>query len=358
MTTLGENDGRDSETMGEWSAALDAQNVATDVQTETTTVEEMMEAPMVASGDCLETVDPLALVTTPEEVMMVVGVDPAMCTLSTFVSADEAVLSESSGTPLKSVLATPLTPLRDFLSAAESTPGAFGQEHASGLRDTSADMEMDVGTRSRRVVGRKLAVVEDDVETQSSMSVTSVDEGLTTASSSKAKNKGVKRSRRTEGKEESNGERKREKKGKKRQAVRKDTPEELSDGKCGEPKGVVDLVFEDMSSSVLGGAIVEWANRIDEIRAKSKNLQGRLNGEMKKCVSKIKEGTALLVARSEATGDPQFLRMRNTEWATRLREMENENARLKEQLRKMSLGPSPPRRKRKVDRVASGTDSP
>lgn len=101
---------------------------------------------------------------------------------------------------------------------------------------------------------------------------------------------------------------------------------------------MVEHVFEDMSSSVLGGAILEWANRVEEIRMKSRNFQGKLSGEMKKCVIKIKEGTALLVARSEATGDPHFLRMRNTELATQLRETENENARLKEQLRKMSLG--------------------
>lgn len=115
-------------------------------------------------------------------------------------------------------------------------------------------------------------------------------------------------------------------------------------------------VFEDMSSSVLGGAISEWADRIDAIRVKSKNLQGKLNGEMKKCVAKIKDGTALLVARSVATGDPQFLRMRNSELTSQLRESENENARLKEQLRKMSLGPSPPRCKRKIDRMVTGVD--
>lgn len=62
---------------------------------------------------------------------------------------------------------------------------------------------------------------------------------------------------------------------------------------------------------------------------KSRNFQGRLNGEMKRCVIKIKDGTAALVARSEATGDPQFLRMRNSELVTQLRESERENARLR-----------------------------
>lgn len=120
---------------------------------------------------------------------------------------------------------------------------------------------------------------------------------------------------------------------------------------------MVDLVLEDMSSSVLGGAMSEWANRVEEIRAKSKNIQSKLSGEMRKCITRIKDGTALLVARSEASGDPHFLRMRNNELATQLREKENENARLKEQLRKVSLGPSPPRRKRRIEKAEGGMDS-
>lgn len=77
-------------------------------------------------------------------------------------------------------------------------------------------------------------------------------------------------------------------------------------------------------------------------------MQGKLSGMIKKSVAKIKEGIALLVVRSMATGDPQFLRMRNTELVAQLREAERENARLQEQLRKKSPEmPSPPRKKKK-----------
>lgn len=368
MTTHGEqrtmSDGRDghvSEVLEGGLVVLVGQSVETDVQTVLTSVGEIWDDPVVPSGDPLALDDPLAIATSPEEVMMVVDVDPALHALPTLMSEDEAVLSPSTGSPLKSVVGTPVTPHRDFLSTVDSSPGVSGRENASA---SGVDVEMEVGVKSRKVIGRRLAVVEDDIETQSSMSM-SLDEGPTSTSSSMFRTKGVKRSRKSEDKkdkdkrteEESNEERKRKRKGKKKEHVKKDTPEEEETGKSGEPKGVVEHDLEDLSSSVLGGAISEWANRIDEIRVKSKNLQGRLNGEMKKCVSNIKEGTALLVARSVAAGDPQFLRMRNSELDSRLREAESENARLREQLRKMSLGPSPPRRKRKVDRTASGTDA-
>lgn len=127
-----------------------------------------------------------------------------------------------------------------------------------------------------------------------------------------------------------------------------------NEGKDGEPKGIVEHALEEMSSSVLGGAILEWSNKIDEIRVKSKNFQGKLNGEMKRCVIQIKEGTSFLVARSEASGDPQFLRMRNSELVSQLREAERENARLKEQLKRTSPIPSSPLRKRRSERMIDG----
>lgn len=133
-------------------------------------------------------------------------------------------------------------------------------------------------------------------------------------------------------------------KGKKKEVGSRETLEEVeSEGAHAEPKGVVDQALEAMSSSVLGGAMKEWVDRIDEIRIKSKNLQGKFSGDMKRCVTKIKEGTTLMMIRLEATGDPHFLRMRNSELASHLREAQSENARLEEQLRRLcSATPSPP----------------
>lgn len=365
-TTIAEpgilNKGRDTETTDGQMLTTEALVEQSEVMMGDVVAEAMTMGEMTvvadASGEFVVLDEQSMEMPTAMEPPMVVEIDPLGCSMSAYVSADEAVLSATSVTPLKSAVITPVTPRREFLSAAESSPSV------SGVRETTEECDLGVSSK-RRVVGRKLAVVEDDAESQ--MSVTSDDENIsTTASSSRMRNKGIKRGRGSEknrerkyvgrSEERSSEEVMRKKKGKKKEVGRKDTPEELSDGKSGEPKGVVDLVFEDMSSSVLGGAIMEWANRVDEIRVKSRKFQGKLSGEMKKCVNKIKDGTALLVARSEATGDPQFLRMRNSELGTQLRESENENARLREQLRKLSLGPSPPRRKRRIEKVEDEAD--
>lgn len=366
MTTLGTqrtlSDERSSEMLEGELIVLDGQSAVSNVPTVTTNTDETLVDSATAGGDPLLLEDPLAMTPSPEEVTMVVDVDPATCALPAAKVDDEAVLSPSSSSPLRSVVGTPGTPLRDFLSTVDSSPDIPGRGNPKSREAT--ETETEIGTRTRKVVGRRLVVVEDDDESQSSTVSMSLDEGLMSTSSSLFRTKGVKRSRKPEDRkdkkkrteEDSDEEKKKKRKGKKK-VGKKDTPEELSDGKSGEPKGVADHVLEDMSSSVLGGAIFEWTSRIDDIRVKSKNLQGRLNGEMKKCVKNIKEGTAILVARSVATGDHQFLRMRNSELDSRLRESENENARLKEQLRRMSSGPSPPRRKRKTDQDASGTDA-
>lgn len=94
---------------------------------------------------------------------------------------------------------------------------------------------------------------------------------------------------------------------KKREGNGRETPEEEErNGPSGEPKGVVGHVFENMSSAVLGGAIAEWVDQIEDMRKKSKNLHGKFSGTMKSFLAKIKEGAALLVVRSEAVGDPHF----------------------------------------------------
>lgn len=310
------------------------------------------------------------------EESLVVEVDPLMCFPSApaSVPAYETVRNDGSA-PLVGLVpsssAATLVPCEDFMSAVESSPSVSGLGRIGSRTrradddvgyevDRDEDSEIKTSPKSKKVVGRKRAVVAEDSDVQSSMSVTSAyeDESMTASSSKK---KGVKRGREMEkekdqgkegkSEEKSSVERKKKRKIKKKESGKKDTPEEEMEGKSGEPKGIVDPVLEDLSSSVLSGAILEWINRIDEIRVKSKNFQGRLSGEMKRCVNQIKEGTILLAARSEATGDPQFLRMRNSELVTQLREVQRDNARLKEQLRKVSPGPSSPLRKKKIERA-------
>lgn len=354
-------------------------HVLTTMATDEQTVDDDGQANIISMGERMGMIDvdsildeqPI-LVIDEDDTMMVLEVDPLLCPMPTYLSAgeEEAVLSPSTGSPMKSVSVTPVTPRRDFLSAVESSsPAVSGLGGGtSKIRETNVGDVMEVDLKKKKkVIGRRLAVVEDDGETQTSECSSSIDgDALTTASSSRVRNKGTKRGRGAEkdldftgSLEEESSESRGKKKGKKRKAVKKDSPEEvLSDGECGEPKGIVDLLLEEMSSSVLGGSMMEWVNRVEEIRVKSRKFQGRLSGEMKKCMGKIKEGTALLVARAEATGDPQFLRLRNSELDSRLLEVENENVRLKEQLRKLSLGPSPPRRKRKVEKGDFDMDRP
>lgn len=179
------------------TVASDERNVTTnDGQTETMTMREVM---VVIGGDLTVADEQPVISTAVEEATMMVDVDALACPLSAFLSADEAVLSPSSGTPLKSVSVIPLTPCRVFLSAAESTPDVSGPGYDTNVaRETSAVCDLDMVLR-RRDVGRKLAVVEDDDETQTSKSNSSADEDiLTTASSSRARNKGIKGGRKTE----------------------------------------------------------------------------------------------------------------------------------------------------------------
>lgn len=266
---------------------------------------------------------------------MVVNVDPATCSFSSsvFVSADEAALVGSPPSLDAAVVAVPPVLL---------TP-------------ENKEEEEEISVINRKVVGRRQAVVDDDDDSQSSASAMSAEKDTSLASSSKSKRKGFKRGRRivkdedyvkeSTTRSESIGRDLKKRKGRKLE-TRVTPEEEDSEGKAGEPKGIIEQALEELTSSVLGAAIVEWANKIDEIRVKSKNIQGKLSGEIKRCVTKIKEGATLLAIRSEATGDPHFLRMRNSELASQLREMERENARLEEQLRRASPKISPPRKKR------------
>lgn len=328
-------------TDGQTTLTTDEQTTVTDVQT-TTLMTEMEEEVM------MEDVDPLASSPPSPTLMM---------------DSDDLTISHHS--LVDSHLAAPI-PLGDVEHEGQKMDDGDGVDEA---RPSTSGI-------ARRVAGRRRAVVmDDDSETASVVSISSADEGSSMATSSSCikGRKGVKRGRETmkekgRTKEGSSEERKRKKtkeKEKKREIGKnKDTPEKEEEvGKYGEPKGVVAHVFEDMSSSVLGGAIQEWASTIEDIRVKSKNIQGRLSGDMKKCVANIIEGAALLVVRTEATGDPQFLRMRNSELMARLREAENENSRLREQLKRKSPGmSSPPPRKSKekvVKKVAkeAATDS-
>lgn len=86
-------------------------------------------------------------------------------------------------------------------------------------------------------------------------------------------------------------------------------------------------------------SILEWTRELECLRAKCKNIQGKINRRMKRNIVRIQEGISVLISRVTVTGDPVFLRMRHREMAVRIKELERENERLEDRIKRM-LSPS------------------
>lgn len=74
---------------------------------------------------------------------------------------------------------------------------------------------------------------------------------------------------------------------------------------------IPDIGFDDMTSIDAGGVALEWLSQLDTLRVKSGNLQGRVSGQMKIRIDRVREVINLLVSRAEARGDPQHLLSKN-----------------------------------------------
>lgn len=108
----------------------------------------------------------------------------------------------------------------------------------------------------------------------------------------------------------------------------------------------MDPGIERMTSSQVCAMALEWIDDTEELRKKSKNLNFRISSTIKKNLIKIKEAVVNLTMRVESKGDSKFLSMRNTEQALRLYILEEENGRLKEQVKNTSRKTSPARKRR------------
>lgn len=64
-----------------------------------------------------------------------------------------------------------------------------------------------------------------------------------------------------------------------------------------------EIEMEEMSSVDIGGTALEWLSQLDSMRIKSGNLQGRISGQMKLRIDKLKRIINMLVGRAEAKGD-------------------------------------------------------
>ncbi|XP_029177940.1 uncharacterized protein LOC114945803 [Nylanderia fulva] len=89
----------------------------------------------------------------------------------------------------------------------------------------------------------------------------------------------------------------------------------------------VEELYSAPISEVRASAI-EWLNDIDTIRINS-NYQGALSGQIRKRVNVIKEILRVLGEKIEDTGDPSYLRRRNSELAAELAASKRETAKLR-----------------------------
>lgn len=76
-----------------------------------------------------------------------------------------------------------------------------------------------------------------------------------------------------------------------------------------------------MAASAAVALAIEWLMKVQEIRSKSSNMQGKLSGHLKRNVQKLKEIVRFLVGKAEAVGDTLYLRMRNSELSQQLTEV-------------------------------------
>lgn len=97
-------------------------------------------------------------------------------------------------------------------------------------------------------------------------------------------------------------------------------------------KSLEALKYGHMAASAAGALALDWLTEVEEIRKKTTNMQGRLSGQMKRNVLKLKEVVLSLVGKAEAAGDPLFLKMRNSELTQQLAETKSKWERSKKDL--------------------------
>lgn len=95
-----------------------------------------------------------------------------------------------------------------------------------------------------------------------------------------------------------------------------------SPGQEGSSPRTMRQIMAGKASAEIAAMAVEWLKGIDKRRIKSKNLHGRLSGEMKQRIEYLYDVIHILADRSEAIGD--VLKRNNNELKARLRASEQE----------------------------------
>lgn len=111
--------------------------------------------------------------------------------------------------------------------------------------------------------------------------------------------------------------------------------ESIASSRTEEEEMSEEIAMEVMDSNILGAKILEWVAKVDECRKNSGNIQGKISGQMKRKLRRIKEATITLVERTKATADQlkdenislarsnEILRKENARLRTCIREKEN-----------------------------------
>lgn len=82
-----------------------------------------------------------------------------------------------------------------------------------------------------------------------------------------------------------------------------------------------------MGTIGVGSIGLDCLTNVESMRAKSKNLQGGVSGKMRRDLDRAKEMINTLIYKSEAAGDPSFLKMKNRELTGQVRRYELEEVR-------------------------------
>lgn len=73
-----------------------------------------------------------------------------------------------------------------------------------------------------------------------------------------------------------------------------------------------------MGANSVGAMGLDYLANIESMRSRSRNLQGGISGKMRKDIEKTKDVINTLIYKSEAAGDPSYLRLRNKELADQI----------------------------------------
>lgn len=90
------------------------------------------------------------------------------------------------------------------------------------------------------------------------------------------------------------------------------------------PPGVGPEDLRMLTATDLGACIDECLDDMENIRYRSKSLQGKLSGELKQDILWMRQAVVTLTGKAVSSGDPALLNRRNTELSARLRASEKE----------------------------------